>query len=101
MKKIFVLLLFATQITVFAQSPDLAKTPPMGWNSWNAFDLNINLTIFSIGRFNGEQSPRFNLSARENRNASQFGVSHRHRSRSLGLQHAKTQVAFTFAPNEV
>ena len=48
MKKIFVFLLLAAQITVFAQSPDLAKTPPMGWNSWNAFDLNINSRIVML-----------------------------------------------------
>ena len=44
MKKL-VFLLIAVQITVFAQYPDLAKTPPMGWNSWNAFALNINSKI--------------------------------------------------------
>ena len=26
----------------FAQDGDLAQTPPMGWNSWNHFRLNIN-----------------------------------------------------------
>lgn len=45
MKKIVVFLLLAIQITVYGQFPDLAKTPPMGWNSWNAFDLNINSKI--------------------------------------------------------
>ena len=45
MKKTFALLLLAVQITVYGQFPDLAKTPPMGWNSWNAFDLNINSKI--------------------------------------------------------
>ena len=44
MKKLLFLLL-AVQITVFGQYPDLAKTPPMGWNSWNAFALNINSKI--------------------------------------------------------
>jgi len=48
MKNIFVLLLLAAQITVYAQSPDVAKTPPMGWNSWNAFDLNINSKIVML-----------------------------------------------------
>lgn len=28
-----------------AQKQDLAKTPPMGWNSWNFFDCDINETI--------------------------------------------------------
>lgn len=45
MKQIFVFLLLAIQITVYGQFPELAKTPPMGWNSWNAFDLNINSKI--------------------------------------------------------
>ncbi len=45
MKKIVLFLLLAVQITVYGQFPDLAKTPPMGWNSWNAFDLNINSRI--------------------------------------------------------
>ncbi len=45
MKKIFLILVLATQISVFAQSPDLANTPPMGWNSWNAFGLDINSKI--------------------------------------------------------
>ena len=45
MKKILVFLLLATQITVYGQFPDLAKTPPMGWNSWNAFGLEINSKI--------------------------------------------------------
>jgi alpha-galactosidase len=48
MEKIFLILLLATQISVFAQSPDLAKAPPMGWNSWNAFDLNINSKIVML-----------------------------------------------------
>ena len=45
MKKILVLLLIATQITIFGQFPELARTPPMGWNSWNAFALEINSDI--------------------------------------------------------
>jgi alpha-galactosidase len=44
MKKL-VFLLLALQIIVFGQYPDLARTPPMGWNSWNAFGLNINSKI--------------------------------------------------------
>jgi len=28
--------------TGFAQNAELAKTPPMGWNSWNCFRLNID-----------------------------------------------------------
>ena len=45
MKKLFLFLLAITQITVYAQFPEFAKTPPMGWNSWNAFGLNINSKI--------------------------------------------------------
>ena len=45
MKKIFVFFLLAIQITAYGQFADLAKTPPMGWNSWNAFELNINSKI--------------------------------------------------------
>ncbi len=43
-KKItFCLALFIISISVFAQKPDgLAKTPPMGWNSWNTFSINVN-----------------------------------------------------------
>ncbi len=45
MKKIFVVIFLLTSKTVFGQFPDLAPTPPMGWNSWNAFELNINSKI--------------------------------------------------------
>ncbi|MCA9735620.1 MAG: glycoside hydrolase family 27 protein [Deferribacteres bacterium] len=43
MKKLFYLLfIFATQ-TCFAQKFNgLAKTPPMGWNSWNKFACDVN-----------------------------------------------------------
>ena len=41
-RKIVVLLLLVTQIQVYGQYPELARTPPMGWNSWNAFGLDIN-----------------------------------------------------------
>jgi alpha-galactosidase len=44
-KKIFVLLLLATQTILYAQFSELAQTPPMGWNSWNAFALDINSKI--------------------------------------------------------
>jgi alpha-galactosidase len=30
-------------MVAFAQKdPNLAKTPPMGWNSWNKFQCNLN-----------------------------------------------------------
>jgi alpha-galactosidase len=29
----------------FAQNPELARTPPMGWNSWNHFHLEINEAV--------------------------------------------------------
>jgi alpha-galactosidase len=45
MKKIILFLLFVSGINVFAQFSDMAPTPPMGWNSWNAFGLNINSKI--------------------------------------------------------
>lgn len=45
MKRILGFLLIITQITLHAQYPDLANTPPMGWNSWNAFGLEINSKI--------------------------------------------------------
>ena len=31
--------------TGLAQPPELARTPPMGWNSWNHFQANINDAI--------------------------------------------------------
>jgi len=41
--KIFLILLIFTSLTVNSQSfDDLAKTPPMGWNSWNKFRCYIN-----------------------------------------------------------
>ncbi len=45
MKKIFLIFFLLSYLKVFAQLPDLAKTPPMGWNSWNAFGLDINSEI--------------------------------------------------------
>ncbi|MBN2274218.1 MAG: glycoside hydrolase family 27 protein, partial [Bacteroidales bacterium] len=45
MKKVLIVLIAAVQISAFGQFPDLAQTPPMGWNSWNAFGLNINSKI--------------------------------------------------------
>ena len=45
MKKILIFILFSSQLAVYGQFPELAKTPPMGWNSWNAFDLNISSKI--------------------------------------------------------
>lgn len=45
MKKLFISALIVTHVSLFGQFTDLAQTPPMGWNSWNAFALNINSTI--------------------------------------------------------
>jgi len=47
MKKAFLILflLLVAQIGAYAQFSELAKTPPMGWNSWNAFGLEINSKI--------------------------------------------------------
>lgn len=45
MNKLLVFLLLAVQVSVYGQYPELAKTPPMGWNSWNAFGMDINSQI--------------------------------------------------------
>ncbi len=46
MKKILILLsIIAVQINSYGQYAELAKTPPMGWNSWNAFGMEINSKI--------------------------------------------------------
>jgi alpha-galactosidase len=44
MKKrmILFMLLFYTALSYAQKFPDLALTPPMGWNSWNTFQTNIN-----------------------------------------------------------
>jgi len=42
MKKIAFLFLMLSSVVLFAQKPDLAKTPPMGWNSWNKFACNVS-----------------------------------------------------------
>ena len=39
---LFLILSFVTVLGVHAQKFDLAKTPPMGWNSWNKFACDIN-----------------------------------------------------------
>ncbi|MFH1197798.1 MAG: alpha-galactosidase [bacterium] len=45
MKKILLILFLFSHLIVYGQFPDLAKIPPMGWNSWNAFGLDINSKI--------------------------------------------------------
>jgi alpha-galactosidase len=42
MRKYLSLIILFTGLQVFAQKFDLAKTPPMGWNSWNTFACDIN-----------------------------------------------------------
>ncbi|HON53501.1 MAG TPA: hypothetical protein PLS12_09855 [Bacteroidales bacterium] len=43
MKKIIPLCFVLIVINVYSQKFEgLAKTPPMGWNSWNTFETNIN-----------------------------------------------------------
>ena len=37
--------LFVLTVSASASDNGLARTPPMGWNSWNKFALNINETI--------------------------------------------------------
>lgn len=39
------LAIFLAAQSAFAQVPELAQTPPMGWNSWNHFHLNITDAI--------------------------------------------------------
>ncbi len=41
MKNLLLLLLFSTSM-VAQKYKDLAPTPPMGWNSWNTFEVNID-----------------------------------------------------------
>lgn len=45
MKKLLFLLTCITAQISYGQFADLAPTPPMGWNSWNAFGLEINSKI--------------------------------------------------------
>jgi len=40
-----VLFLCCSGRAAFAEQPQLARTPPMGWNSWNHFQLDINDAI--------------------------------------------------------
>lgn len=43
MKRLLLLVFILNVLTVHAQKfQDLALTPPMGWNSWNTFQTNIN-----------------------------------------------------------
>jgi alpha-galactosidase len=43
MKKLLFLLIALNSFLVYAQKePTLAKTPPMGWNSWNKFGCNVS-----------------------------------------------------------
>jgi alpha-galactosidase len=43
MEKVITTVVLCLSLTIFAQKFDgLALTPPMGWNSWNTFDLDID-----------------------------------------------------------
>ena len=43
MKKTWIILLLFLPVAASGQKfPNLAPTPPMGWNSWNTFNTNIN-----------------------------------------------------------
>lgn len=43
MKKLFVLILMFAAVNAYGQKFEgLAKTPPMGWNSWNHFGCNVS-----------------------------------------------------------
>ncbi|MEO7992243.1 MAG: glycoside hydrolase family 27 protein [Chryseolinea sp.] len=39
------LLLFIAHITIAQKFPNLARTPPMGWNTWNKFACNVDETL--------------------------------------------------------
>ena len=43
--RLCLLLLMSAGRVGFAGQPELAKTPPMGWNSWNRFHLKIDDSI--------------------------------------------------------
>ncbi len=45
--RLFILALLFSWLAgvAFAKGPELARTPPMGWNSWNHFHLNINEAV--------------------------------------------------------
>ncbi|MBN1951547.1 MAG: alpha-galactosidase [Bacteroidales bacterium] len=45
MRKSIFFLFLLYPVILFGQFPEIAKTPPMGWNSWNAFGLEINSQI--------------------------------------------------------
>jgi alpha-galactosidase len=43
MKKLFLFFLICISVAASAQKFEgLALTPPMGWNSWNTFQTNVN-----------------------------------------------------------
>src|SRR5579872_7484538 len=44
MKKIGLTLIFLLSLAASISATKLAQTPPMGWNSWNAFNMGINET---------------------------------------------------------
>jgi alpha-galactosidase len=39
------LLLFIAHVVTAQKFPNLAKTPPMGWNTWNKFSCNVDETL--------------------------------------------------------
>ena len=45
MKKFILVLSCLLSLSIYAQKKDLALTPPMGWNSWNHFNCDINETV--------------------------------------------------------
>lgn len=66
MKRVFFLLLFCLGIAAYAQkNPNVAKTPPLGWNSWNCFGKNsineaIVMEIIDSMSVNGLRDVGFN-----------------------------------------
>jgi alpha-galactosidase len=43
MKYIAVFIFLLSSRIIPAQKSDFAPTPPMGWNSWNTFGVNISM----------------------------------------------------------
>lgn len=48
MKRILLIAFLIAALQGFSQKFDLAKTPPMGWNSWNTFACDINETLIKL-----------------------------------------------------
>ena len=49
-KAFFLTILMFGGSSLFALDNGLARTPPMGWNSWNKFACNVSESLISAGR---------------------------------------------------